>query len=143
MDVLAREIAALRRRIELLESQDDGLSRDTWGIVARLQGLIVMPEGSVADNGTGTVTFGSTLIIMNPAAGSWIRVAQGSYTLATFGALVCDLPPTAAERTTVTPTVLAWSDNDRIYDGKDRFVLAQRAGGGNVFFRFGVLASAV
>ena len=112
-----------------------------WGLNARSQGVIIMPEGTVSDDGAGNLTFGSNVIIMNPLAGSWIRVAAGTYALGGWGALWAPIPPTGARGTVVTPTVLAWADADRNYDGRDRVLLAQRNGAGYVWTRFGVPAN--
>jgi len=108
----------------------------TWGENARTQGICIIPEGTVSDDGAGNLTFGSTVIVMNPAAGSWIRVASGTYTLGTWGYLYVDIPPTGTRGTTVTPSVGTWTDGDRNYDNRDRIILAQRMGNGAIFTRF-------
>ena len=112
-----------------------------WGLNARSQGLIIMPEGSVVDDGAGNLTFGGTIIVMNPLSGSWIRVTPGTYALPSWAALWVPIPPTGARGTTVTPTVNSWVDADRNYDGRDRVVLAQRMSSGNIWTRFGVPAN--
>lgn len=111
-----------------------------WGLNARVQGILIMPEGNVTDDGAGNLTIPST-IIMNPLSGSWIRVAAGTYTLGGWQSLWAPIPPTGARGTTVTPTVLAWSDTDRNYDGRDRVLLAQRQSAGPIYTRFGVQAN--
>ncbi|MDI7268996.1 MAG: hypothetical protein QME96_13490, partial [Myxococcota bacterium] len=108
----------------------------TWGLNARTQGLLVIPEGPVYDNGAGALTLGGTVIVMNPLGGSWIRVAAGTYTLGSWGYLFVNLPPTSARGTTIAPSVGTWSDADRPYDGRDRFILAQRAGAGSIHLNF-------
>jgi hypothetical protein len=113
------------------------VSLNAWGIAARTQGLIVMPEGPVTDNGAGDITFGGTLIVMNPMAGTFIRAAAGTYHLDPYGYLYVNLPPSVAEYALVTPQVEQWRHGVRPFDGTDRFLLAQRAGGGKVWFRFG------
>jgi len=113
----------------------------TWGLNARTQGLIIMPEGNVTDDGAGNLTFDSTVIIMNPLSGSWIRVAAGTYALGGWGALWAPIPPTGARGTTVTPTVTVWNDADRNYDGRDRVLLAQRIGSGKIMTNFGNFAN--
>ena len=113
----------------------------TWGLNAREQGLLIMPEGSVNDDGAGNLTFGNTVIIMNPLSGSYVRAAAGTYTLGTWGSLWMPIPPTGSRGGTVTPTVLAWTDADRNYDGRDRVLLAQRIGAGKIMTRFGNFAN--
>jgi hypothetical protein len=115
----------------------------TWGLNARAQGLMVIPEGAVYDRGGGTLELAATLIVMNPAAGSWIRVAAGTYSLPAWGFLYIDLPPAAVARTAATPQVGTWSDADRPFDHPDRLVLAQRQGAGAIFLNFSVPAPAV
>ncbi|MDE1976233.1 MAG: shufflon system plasmid conjugative transfer pilus tip adhesin PilV, partial [Elusimicrobia bacterium] len=112
----------------------------TWGLNARTQGLLIMPEGSVTDNGSGVLTFGSTVIIMDPLSGSWERVASGSYTLGTWGYLYAPIPLTGTRGTTVTPSVGTWADADVNYLGRDEVLLAQRSGGGPIYTRFGIKA---
>lgn len=111
---------------------------ETWGHQARTQGLIIMPEGTVTDDGAGNVTFSATLIVMNPLSGSYFRIASGTYAFGTWGYMWVELPPTGTRATTVTPTISAWSDGDRAYDGRDRLLIGQRKGNGKVYFRFGV-----
>jgi hypothetical protein len=115
----------------------------TWGLNARAQGLMVIPEGAVYDHGGGALELTATVIVMNPASGSWLRVAPGTYQLATWGYLFVDLPPLAVPRSTVAAQVGTWSDADRPYDHPDRLVLAQRQGGGAIFLAFNVPAPAV
>ena len=116
------------------------LSLDPWGVAARVQGLIVMPEGSVSDDGAGNIILGGTLIVMNPMAGTYIRVAPGTYHLDSWEYLYVDLPPTVPDKATVTPQVGQWIHGTRSFDGGDRFLLAQRMAGGKVWFRFGWIA---
>ncbi|MDQ7778660.1 MAG: hypothetical protein RDV41_02990 [Planctomycetota bacterium] len=124
----------------VLNGQLQNLS--TWGMNARAQGVVIIPEGSVTDDGAGNLTFGSTVIVMNPASGSWIRVQAGSYALGSWGYLWVNMPPTGTRGTTVAPTVSAWADADVAYAGRDRVILAQRNGAGDIFTRFGVPARA-
>ncbi|MBI3098565.1 MAG: tail fiber domain-containing protein [Planctomycetes bacterium] len=118
----------------VLNGQMENLS--TWGMNARAQGMVIMPEGSVTDNGAGTITFGSTVIVMNPASGSWIRVSAGAYALGAWGYLWVNMPPTNARGGTYAPTVSAWADADVAYAGRDRVILAQRMAGGEIYTRF-------
>jgi hypothetical protein len=110
----------------------------TWGLNARTQGLMIMPEGPVYDDGAGNVTFTQTVVVMNPAAGSWIRVAAGTHALPSWGYLFIDLPPFAVERSALVPQIGTWSDSDRPYDHPDRLILAQRQAAGAVYFNFHV-----
>jgi hypothetical protein len=112
----------------------------TWGLNARVQGLIIIPEGNVTDDGAGSLKF-DQLIVMNPLSGSWVRVAGGTYSLGTWASLWVPIPPTGARGTIITPTILAWSDSDRNYEGKDRVLLAQRNGNGAIWTRFGTPAN--
>lgn len=111
-----------------------------WGLNARTQGVIIIPEGPVTDNGAGDLTIPTT-IIMNPLSGSWVRVTAGTYSLGAWGSLWAPIPPTASRGTSVTPSVLAWVDSERTYDGRDRVLLAQRNGGGHIWTRFGLPAN--
>lgn len=119
------------------------IATSTWGLNARAQGLMVIPEGPVYDHGNGTLELGGTVIVMNPASGSWLRVAAGTYELAAWGYLYVDLPPTTVARSAATPQVGAWSDADRPFDQPDRLVLAQRQAGGAIYLAFNVPAPAV
>lgn len=110
---------------------------DTWGNLARQQGLIVVPQGTIADSGTGIATFGSKLFVMNPYTGSFIEVLAGAYTLADKECLICDIPPTAAVGSIVTPTVVSWTNDNRKWVQRDKLVLAQRIGN-KIFFNFDV-----
>jgi hypothetical protein len=112
----------------------------TWGLNARVQGIIIIPEGNVTDDGAGKLTIPVT-IIMNPISGSWIRVNAGTYELGNWGSLWAPIPPTGTRATTVAPTILPWTDRDRNYDGRDRVLLAQRRGLGPIYTRFGVRAN--
>lgn len=115
----------------------------TWGLNARNQGMMVMPEGPVYDDNAGNLTLTATLIVMNPASGSWLRVAPGTYTLGPWAYLYVDLPPITAPRATVPAQVGTWADTDRAYDHPDRLVLAQRQAGGAIYLNFRVPAPAV
>jgi hypothetical protein len=115
----------------------------TWGLNARAQGLMVIPEGAVYDHGGGALELTGTLIVMNPAAGSWLRVAAGSYSIPVWGFLYVDLPPSSLPRAAVAPQVGTWSDADRPFDHADRLVLAQRQGAGSIFLNFSVPAPSV
>ena len=112
-----------------------------WGLNARDQGLLIMPEGSVIDDGAGNLTFGSTVIIMNPLSGSYERVTAGTYALGSWGSLWAPIPPTGTQGGSVAPTVLAWSDGAHNYDGRDRILLAQRMSNGRIMTRFGNFAN--
>ncbi len=113
---------------------------DTWGNIARSQGLVIAPQGAVSDNGAGAITLGSKVYVMNPYVGSFIEIAAGTYTLADKEALICDVPPTAALGATVTPTVQAWTNDNRKWNMRDKIVLAQRIGT-VIYFPWNVPAS--
>jgi hypothetical protein len=115
----------------------------TWGLNARAQGVMVMPEGAVYDHGGGSLELTATVIVMTPASGSWLRVAPGTYQLGAWGYLYVDLPPVTPARSTVTPQVGVWSDADRVYDHPDRLVLAQRQAGGAIYLAFSTPAPAM
>ncbi|MFC4101716.1 hypothetical protein [Paenibacillus xanthanilyticus] len=104
-----------------------------WGLNARMQGLIMMPEGQIADNGTGTVTIGNAIIVMNPASGTYFRIAGGAYALPTWGYLYADIPVTG-HGVQVTPQIGAWVDGKAHYGHRNRIIIAQRSGSGNIFF---------
>lgn len=113
----------------------------TWGENARSLGLITAAEGAVYDDGAGNLTLTGTVIVMNPSAGSWIRVAAGSYALGVWGQLYVDLPPGNVRGTTVPAQIGTWLDGDRPYDSPNRYVLAQRIAGGAIAVRFQVPAA--
>ncbi len=113
------------------------VSLDTWGILARSQGLMVMPEGQVTDDGNGNVTLGLPIIIMNPLSGTFIRVRPGTYHLDPWGYLYVNLPPSVPEYANVDPQTAQWVHAARTFEGYDKFVLAQRMASGPVWFRFG------
>ncbi len=119
---------------------------DPWGPVARAQGMIVMPEGTITDNGAGGVTFGSTLIVMAGGGNNnWIRVAAGSHTLGQWDALCVDVPPTNAPRGTYAAYVDAYSGSpagDEKYPHRDRLVLGVRIGAGRIAWRYPALERA-
>lgn len=130
------DAAAHHSRFTTAEARD-AVSTDlsSWGHVARTQGLIIMPEGRSSVDGAGNVSL-ARLIIMNPLAGTYMRVEGGTYTLPSWGSLYVDLPPTGTRGVAATPAVRTWADTDRSYDGKDRLVLAQRQSSGDVYFNF-------
>lgn len=107
-----------------------------WGLNARLQGLVVMSEGGIVDDGAGKVTLDGTLIVMNPASGSYIRVSRGTFTLGAWDYLYIDLPfGTAGE---IAAQKGVYLENGRPYDHRNRLVLAQRNGVGLVHFNFAI-----
>jgi len=110
---------------------------DTWGITARSQGLIVMPDGTVTQNSNGDVTFSGSVTIMNPLSGTFIRVKAGTYHLDPYGYLYVDLPPTAQEYSEVVPQIGVWQHGAHPFAGNDQFLLAQRSGVSKVWFNFG------
>jgi hypothetical protein len=113
-----------------------------WGLNARTQGLMIHAEGEVYDDGAGVLTLASTVIVMNPIAGSYFRVAAGSYTIPSWGYLYVDMPPVATRATTVTPQIAPWADADRPYDNPHRLILAQRTAGGTIALNFSHNAAA-
>jgi len=112
-------------------------TQESWGYQARTQGIIIMPEGTVTDDGAGKVILGGTIIVMNPLAGSYIRIAAGTYTFAPWSYMWINLPPTGTRAATVVPTISNWSDTDRPYDGRDRIIIGQRQASGKVYWKFG------
>ncbi len=119
------------------------VATSSWGLNARMQGMMVIPEGPVYDRGGGSLEFTGTVIVITPASGSWIRIAPGTYQLGPWGFLYIDLPPTSTARATVTPQLGAWVDADRPFDHPDRLVLAQRQAAGAIYLNFSVPAPAV
>lgn len=111
----------------------------TWGLTARLQGLLIIPQGFVGDHGLqngGMISFSDKILIMNPAAGTYFYVQSGSYNLPDWGYLYVDIPLPYSHRETVTPQIRVWDHNlekPRLYDHPDRLILAQRING-NVYF---------
>ncbi|MGV2794523.1 hypothetical protein GNF78_14990, partial [Clostridium perfringens] len=72
-----------------LDPLDDGRS---WGLNARTQGLMIIPEGQIKDYGGGKLGIDNNLIVMNPAAGTIFRVNPGTYELPEWGYLYVDIP---------------------------------------------------
>ncbi|MNK26841.1 hypothetical protein D3C87_451830 [compost metagenome] len=102
-----------------------------WGVNARLQGLSIMAEGNVTDNGTGVLTLEKEIIVMNGPAGTYFRVKAGTYQIPDWGYLYVDIPYEHA--VTVQPSVGRWTEGLRNYDNKDRLVLAQRNGNKTIY----------
>lgn len=118
---------------------------DSWGSLARAQGMTVIPEGLVTDDGNGHVVFGSTLLLMaNGGANDWIRVAAGSFTLSSYDALCVDIPPTSANQATIAAYVDPYlgSVGGEKYPKRDRIVLGVRNANGYMSWRFPALQSA-
>jgi hypothetical protein len=112
-------------------------TEEVWGAKARLQGLIIMPEGSVTDDGAGNIV-ASKIIVMNPISGSWVEIAAGNYTFGSWAFMWIELPPTTVRGTVITPTIGTWSDSDVTYKSEDKLLIAQRMYTGKVYWRFGV-----
>ncbi|MNW41263.1 F5/8 type C domain protein [compost metagenome] len=111
---------------------DDPLEDErAWGLTARLQGLMIVPEGTITDNGTGVLTLGGAVSIMNPASGTYFRVKSGTYTLDRWSYLYVDIPN--QHGVLIDPYVAVWSPGIRAFDKKDRIILAQRNGGNEIF----------
>ncbi|MGN7356788.1 discoidin domain-containing protein [Paenibacillus sp. SAF-054] len=132
-------------RIGVYAANDYGFEQEalgdvsTWGLTARLQGLLIIPQGTVGDHGLqngGMVSFSDKILIMNPAAGTYFYIQSGSYTLPDWGYLYVDIPLPYSHRETVTPQIKVWDHNlekPRLYDHPDRLILAQRING-TVYF---------
>lgn len=113
----------------------DGLDAP-WGHYARGQGLVVALAADITDDGAGHVGL-PAMTIISPLTGTYITVNSGSFTLGSNGALVVDLPPTSTERAATNARVVAWVDQDRIYDNRDTIVLGVRLGTGRFSWRMG------
>lgn len=96
-----------------------------WGPLARTQGLVVIPDGDLTDDGAGHIGFPATTVL-SPASGTFFTINAGSFTLGTLDALVVDLPPTSTPGTAVNARVVAWSNALRLYDSRDILVLGAR-----------------
>ncbi|MEF2967475.1 discoidin domain-containing protein [Paenibacillus sp. M1] len=103
----------------------------SWGLNARVQGLMIIPEGEIKDFGGGKLGIYRSLIVMNPAAGTYFRVNPGTYQLPEWGYLYVDVPYRHAQW--LDPKIGTWVDGDRGYDNKDRIVIAQRSGSEDIF----------
>lgn len=110
----------------------------TWGLNARLQGLMIVPEGTITDNGAGTLTLNGAITIMNPASGTYFRVKSGTYNLSQWSYLYVDIP--YQHSALVDPYVGVWTPGVRSYDHKDRIILAQRNGGNEIFVHSAIRA---
>ena len=117
-------------------------TRDTWGIIARLQGTIMAPVGPVTDDGNGNINV-PDILVSNPLTGTFVRVLGFTANLSQNGYVYFDLPPTSNINETTTVTII----NDDpfnplpvvpydIYPSEDRVVLCQRIGNGRVWFKF-------
>ncbi|GIP24223.1 discoidin domain-containing protein [Paenibacillus sp. J22TS3] len=107
-----------------------------WGLNARMQGLSIMAEGNVTDNGSGVLTLEKEIIVMNGPAGTYFRVKAGAYIIPDWGYLYVDIPYEHA--ITVQPSVGQWKEGLRSYDSKDRLVLAQRNGNKTIYLNASV-----
>lgn len=103
-----------------------------WGLNARLQGMMIIPEGNVNDNGTGLLSLSAPLIVMNPASGTFFRINPGSFQLENWGYLYVDIPRIHGAATNAYKS--NWTDGIKDFAYKNRIVLAQRAGSGNIYF---------
>lgn len=111
---------------------DDPLEDErAWGLTARLQGLMIVPEGMIMDNGAGTLTLSGAVSIMNPASGTYFRVKSGVFTLDRWSYLYVDIPH--QHGVLVDPYIAAWAPGIRSFDKRDRIILAQRNGGNEIF----------
>jgi hypothetical protein len=115
---------------------------DTWGIIARLQGMIIAPEGPVTDDGNGNITVPNVLV-SNPLTGTFVRILGFSANLGENGYVYFDLPPTSNINETIDATVVSDNPYDPLpvspydaYPSEDRVVLCQRIGNGRVWFKF-------
>ncbi|MNW54110.1 hypothetical protein D3C74_316980 [compost metagenome] len=111
----------------------------SWGLNARLQGLMIVPEGKITDNGAGALTLGGAITIMNPASGTYFQVKAGTYQLSSWGYLYVDIPYQYGAQ--VNPYTATWNPGARSYDHKDRIILAQRYGGSSEIFVHSALRS--
>ncbi|WP_127529248.1 hypothetical protein [Paenibacillus kobensis] len=102
-----------------------------WGLNARLQGLMIVPEADISDNGSGQLTLTEPLTVMNPASGTYFRVNKGIYALPEWGYLYVDFPH--AHGVLLNPSVAVWTDGSRNYDAKNRLILAQRCSTGPIY----------
>lgn len=118
-----------------LDPLDDGRS---WGLNARTQGLMIIPEGQIKDYGGGKLGIDKNLIVMNPAAGTFFRVNPGTYELPEWGYLYVDIPHRHAQH--IDPKIGKWVDGDRGYDNKDRIIIAQRNGYDDIFMNSAIKA---
>lgn len=116
---------------------------DTWSIIARLQGLIIAPEGPVSDDGNGNIIL-PNILVSNPLTGTFVRIEGFSASLGENAYIYFDLPPDSNVNETITATIV--NDNpfsppatpppyDQ-YPSEHRVVLGQRIGSGKVWFRF-------
>jgi hypothetical protein len=115
---------------------------DTWSIIARLQGLIIAPEGPVLDDGAGNVTV-PNILVSNPLTSTFVRIQGFSTSLGENAYIYFDLPPDSNINETILATVI--NDNPFIpptippydqYPSENRVVLGQRIGSGKVWWRF-------
>lgn len=127
-------------------SEEEALSdRKTWGIVARTQGLMIMPMGSIIDYGLasgGSIRINDHILIMNPASGTYFYVEAGTYVLTDWSYLYVDIPLYFGDKQIIKPQVKVWDNNvekPRLYDHPHRIVLAQRCG--KVFFNSALTSS--
>lgn len=116
---------------------------DAWGPLARAQGLIVAPMGTLTDDGAGQVVIGAPgLRIISPLSGARTDVAAGTYNLPADGALAVKIPPTSFNNGVITPAVIPWVNVQRDYDHRDYIALGYRVGSGKVAWAFPALQQA-
>ncbi|RCX16469.1 hypothetical protein DFP94_11289 [Fontibacillus phaseoli] len=110
----------------------------SWGLNARLQGLMIIPEGQIRDYGGGQLGIYKSLIVMNPGSGTYFRVNPGTYELPDWGYLYVDIPHVNAQ--SITPKIGKWLEGSRGYDNKDRIVIAQRNANEDIFMNSAIQA---
>lgn len=115
---------------------------DTWSVVARLQGLIIAPEGPVSDDGAGNVVVPS-ILVSNPLTRTFVRIQGFTANLGENGYIYFDLPPDSNINETISATII--SDDPFTpptippydqYPSENRVVLGQRIGSGKVWWKF-------
>lgn len=108
-----------------------------WGLNARLQGMMVIPQGDITDDGNGYIYINNTIAVVNAAAGMKFTIYGGGYHLPSWGYLYVDIPtaiPSAWNNVTANLAVGEYPLSVKQYDNPNRLIIAQRGEDGYAYF---------
>lgn len=113
---------------------------DTWGLIAKLQGIIIAPQGHVIDNGNGKVIV-PNILVSNPLTNTFSIIRGFNADLGRNSFIYFDLPldsesiidAVIVDTDPYNPASISPFPN---FPSENRIILAQRIGEGKVWFRF-------
>lgn len=102
----------------------------TWGLIARLQGLMVISPNPIIDNGN-SVTLGGHIYVLNPLASASFSIVAGTYQLLDNQFLYAKFEYRNENHFGVYPSVGTAQYNTRpqMYGGADNFLILYRFAG--------------